>query len=768
MEKLKQLSLLSENKLKSRAPDGFPVSCPTLDIAATWDSSNRDLLICRPRGEIVSKIHQLGAPGTTAPEAVAVTWKPDGQFLAVGWSDGVVRLMGLENNKAAHHIQVCEASAAKITHIGWAGSNIAEKSNKLGRLTDGMPDGWAMPDNDLPVDLPQELTFLEIDTALPKISPLPSSSAGAGEDATVFTLRSGIEFLFQPLKRDEYNKVNVMVVGTSDGQLHLSIYDSFVVGTFPCPVSDTPTVCQMMLHASSPDVPTHALVFAAKATEPEELHVVPMDLPFISSSPINLSLLASKLTTLQKLLRYLKQTQLHMLVEWKNARELPGRFLRSVAPDLEEMQSGPRDIVAALYHTVLTGHAHGPVREWLVDSLAERGHKRWDKAVVSGLENLRSLVHENFLPVLERCAIILSRLRGLAQFHDDRDDIGFSAMQVTRVLDIIGCLTLVGHKILSHVMDELDHFAAFSVWLRFQIDRLASSAGASAGDELTEKEATMDNAKVLGYIEKYLTTSPLGIFLDDISTEDCAADWEHCEDGPSLLEMLDKQLKRRADGQPSMRALPQVDFLVNYMTTWCSRIFNGIAESQKRSVRFGKPIKLALGLPISKSDVRVCKAEHVSHLGAQAHRTLVHIFRTEIDIVNGISANRPVTSCCIDLGDCPFIDLKFLNDETLIILCNESARNGFLTEHAPMVIFVPIKSDKLVYDPREAEKPDQVASVSAGGLSAYRLPEQPSMRPIRMQVHDRSDLRGEIPQRICLLGGDRVTWRTLSTPPDDT
>jgi len=75
---------------------------------------------------------------------------------------------------------------------------------------------------------------------------------------------------------------------------------------------------------------------------------------------------------LQTLLRYLKQTQLHMLVEWKNAKELPSRFLRSVQGDLEEMQAGPKNIVPALYHTVVTGHVYKPVREWLVDSLAER------------------------------------------------------------------------------------------------------------------------------------------------------------------------------------------------------------------------------------------------------------------------------------------------------------------------------------------------------------------------------------------------------------
>lgn len=157
-----------------------------------------------------------------------------------------------------------------------------------------------------------------------------------------------------------------------DGSLHLSIYDSFVIGKFPCPVPATSAKCRLVRHASDPQVSTHALLLSPKPDEADRIFFVPMDLPFIWSSPINLSLLTSKLTTLQNLLRYLKQTQLHMQVEWKNARELPSRFLRGVSEDLENVPQGPRSIVPALFHTVVTGHAQEPVREWLVDSVAER------------------------------------------------------------------------------------------------------------------------------------------------------------------------------------------------------------------------------------------------------------------------------------------------------------------------------------------------------------------------------------------------------------
>lgn len=73
------LQLLSEAEFESKAPNGFPVSCPTLDLSTTWDADEKDLLIYRPPNQAVSKIHQVGPPGSKAPDALAVTWKPDGK-----------------------------------------------------------------------------------------------------------------------------------------------------------------------------------------------------------------------------------------------------------------------------------------------------------------------------------------------------------------------------------------------------------------------------------------------------------------------------------------------------------------------------------------------------------------------------------------------------------------------------------------------------------------------------------------------------------------
>lgn len=217
--------------------------------------------------------------------------------------------------------------------------------------------------------------------------------------------------------------------------------------------------------------------------------------------------------------------------------------------------------------------------------------------MVSGLEALRSLVHENFLPALDRCAIILSRLRGLACFYDIRDDIGFSVVEISRVTDIIASMSLVGHRILVMVMDELENFRAFSSWLRFQIDHL--SAPSSAGEELSEKEALLDTSKVLMYIERYLTVSPMSIFFTETSEEDQQAEISQLDTSRSLLDEVDKQLRRHGSDQTAIKALPTVAFLVGYALSRSKVIFSGIAEAQKRSVRFGRMATLSIGRGIA-------------------------------------------------------------------------------------------------------------------------------------------------------------------------
>lgn len=164
-----------------------------------------------------------------------------------------------------------------------------------------------------------------------------------------------------------------MVVGTWDGHIHLSIYDSFIVGLFPPPLSTSgPDDARphMVLHAAHKRYSTHALIMESSSNSTAGLYFVPMDLRFVSASSEYLSLLASRSTTLENLLRYINQVQILMTSEWQASQDLPKKFLRNISDTLEEKHGC--DIVQAMYHSVATGHTFPAVKEWLVDELAER------------------------------------------------------------------------------------------------------------------------------------------------------------------------------------------------------------------------------------------------------------------------------------------------------------------------------------------------------------------------------------------------------------
>ncbi|KAI0419968.1 anaphase-promoting complex, cyclosome, subunit 4-domain-containing protein [Xylaria grammica] len=767
-----ELGLVDESRVEPKLYRGIVTYNPTIELFA-GAAGPATLQIWRSNNQVVAKSSQRGEPASVQ----AVCWKPDGQFLAVGWSDGIVRLTGLETNKAVHQITICEAGKSNITSIGWA-QNLAGKrpasapQSSICTWKQLASQGLDLIKQKPAADLPRELTFLEIETALPKLSPLPASG-GSGDDTFVFTTRASLEFLFRPFSQDDSDKVDVMIVGTDDGQIHISIYDSFFIGSFRYslpPSFGKQTELQLCGCASHLELSTHVLVFKpSTGDKTKALYLVPIDLTFINSSPENLSLLASKTTTLQKLLRYVKQVQIHMLHEWQSTRELPNRFLNSINEALRDSGAyGEMNIGQALYHSVVTGHTFPEVKEWLVDQLAERGHKRWDKAVVTGLQVLRSLVHENFLPALERISIILSRLLGIAKFHESKAEIGFTSAHIMKVMDIVSCLMLVGNKILLLVMEELELFHAFSIWLRHEIDHLASP---STTEDLTEKDATMEHGKILAYIQEYMPASPLRYHLSSVATEDIERDRKLADGGSSLLELLGKQIKRQESSQPDTGAYSQVEFLCKYLDSQASSILEGIAKAERRSVRFGQVTKIMLDNNVSHFDVHLTATQvgytwrGVTHTAVitEDDDSQVYIFRTSTEITNGISGSATTELSRMTLGSGKILDLKFLYDDSLLVL--------WAPKDLPLrLIRIPHKSEDLGYRPYTAGSQitpheltnEQVANVFLNMI----VPYQPDFVPVQMEIKEASTERGKLPPRLCLLGNDMQTYKVFALPED--
>ncbi len=93
----------------------------------------------------------------------------------MAWSDGVVRLAGLESPKAVHQIRLFDGPPAAVTFISWTKNLAGSREAWQGSLLESYDD---VSSNEV-LELPRALMFLEAEDDLPKLLPLPVSG-GSG------------------------------------------------------------------------------------------------------------------------------------------------------------------------------------------------------------------------------------------------------------------------------------------------------------------------------------------------------------------------------------------------------------------------------------------------------------------------------------------------------------------------------------------------------------------------------------------------------------
>ncbi|RFU31034.1 hypothetical protein B7463_g5333, partial [Scytalidium lignicola] len=704
-------------------------------------------------------------------KAEAICWKPNGNLLAISWSDGIVRLVGVESSKTVYQFSTGDHES-NITCIGWA-SNLTKRPDNATsknqdaweRLVDGDPSSFKKKD---PLDLPRDLSLIDIEASLPKLSVL----AAGGTVDDVFCSRASLDALFRPFDPKDSDAVDIMVLGTKQGSIHLSIYDSFVIGSFNSQAIVKETTASstcLALHSSHEEFSTHSLLLKGEDSS-HTIYFVPMDLRFVSVSSKYLPLIASRSTALQNLLRYIHQVQVSMINEWKSTQDLPSRFLRNINETLGE--SNNRDIVQALYHSVATGHTFQPVKEWLVDELTDRGHKRWDKAVVTGLENLKKLVHENMLPALERCSVILSRLTGVAKFQGPYDSLGFTSRQISQLVDVVACLHLISSKILNQVIHELDLFVSFSAWLHYEIGRL--SAENSNTDEEAEEESTINHGKVLLYIQTCMMSSPLSIYLSGIKADDSHNGEPDVEQGLPLFDLVHEQLQRQENGLSYTQEYPQLEFLCSYLFQQASSVFDQIAAAEKRNVLFGDTRVIGATQPDGVMDMRMSKVDSsvcCSHIVFVPNGFLnqVQFVLVRLEVENGISSIISTESAIVQLANGYVKDIKFLDHHWLLVLWEADGEASLLSipyepnahsrqvldSHAkPVMEYIQYDSNTMHPEPTTFEKGD-----IRRRFSTFHIPNTASFIADKMTIQESSNKRANGARRLVILGKNQQQYR---------
>ncbi|KAL4785877.1 anaphase-promoting complex, cyclosome, subunit 4-domain-containing protein [Aspergillus varians] len=785
-----QLTPVGEKSLPAKCKADMLRYCPTMDLIALV-TEDEELRVFRLNGQRVFGGSFKGDPyldeDDRSGEIRALWWKNNGHLLAVACADSTIRVISAYSGKTVHHYPAYNtrggAQDLKVTCLGWGvnftDSKVAQRQlhDAAGQLSvEDLLSPGLQPSKAaalLKADLPRELALLDVESSLPRLSTLPST----GSDDDVFSSRASIDAIFHSSTKNTSDAVDVLLVGFEDGTIHLRIFDCFEIGSAQFSFSEP---CTILQHASHPLSSTHTIVASAG----DILRLLTLDLRFITRSGRYLSLLAHKTTQLQNLLRYICQVQRQIELEWKNAQELPARYMRSVNQDLEEKCHC--DFVTAAYHLVVTGDCFEPLREFLVDIVGERGHKRWEKAVSGGYEIVRRLTHECLLPALERCEVLLSRLIGLSKFQKLSEVLGLETSDLNAIVETLDCLHLLAHHIIISTNEELTQFHSFSRWLRHQIDLLSAEPMSQTLEELMEKTDLVEYPLTLKYIRGALSKSALRNFVQQLpmmgfakpATAPSDDRWAPTKgDNRSFYDMfkklLDQQSQAAQDANPV--ELPKLNDLTRRLGLQFEKVFSQIAVTQRRGILHRSPLvfhddcdKTVFDSTMRYEEIRrrenLCVVYVATRLATSKH--ILYVYRVVLDSENGVSSTRETQVGAINLQEGVIRQVQFVDDDKVMVLWSNNGGSAYLLQFPfqPVVQVVgdPETPFSIMYhdigDGEPAKETTDVDIPSPNPLFPDLIKHQfaPRARPVRMDVNGRKGRRA-----VCVLYAGALRYEIL-------
>ncbi|KAK4935709.1 hypothetical protein LTR10_023293 [Elasticomyces elasticus] len=731
--------------------------CPTMDLVATVTPKSEQVDVSRLNGQRVfgaafeeeddgkGNAESDGGNNRDESEAAkgfvrALTWRRDGQILAVACADGSVSLVNAFTGKIAHRLSTRPrlpnsssatgsfTSSQPRSQPGMRSSSLRSSSiptsspetrsftpsclswtthftpptSLLMRARIDQPGSQITldhilghrPDMDklltLKADLPRELSTLDVEASLPKLATLPPRGVGADDD--VFSSRTSVDAVFHGHgatgagAAGAVDGVDALLIGLHDDNgdgcaVHLRIFDSFEIGT----VDVGGKVLRMECH---PYLSTAFLVVeeSRRGQDRPALHLVSLDLSFIPQTSRNLPLMAGKATQLGNLLRYISQVQMQLAAEVKAAFDLPARFLRNIDESLAE-KDNQADFVYAAHHLAVTGDCDARFREWLVDEVGERGLKRWEKAVGDCLDVVRRMTSECLMPALERCLVVLSRLDGLARFGPASSRLGLDANMVRKVMETVDVLALVAEDLLLDVGVEIKEFAAFIKWLKWECEVEALEEGSERAEELRESWTGEAELKtVLDYVGGAIKESRVKRYTGRDGEEQPNISLPENDTDAGFYADFTK--RRKATNKD--KKTPTLGQLVERLQKQCEAVFGQIAETFRKSILASHVLELPGRCDGERMDLRIIPDENDA--------TLSRLFILSTDREERGRLRQAVVTLRQDGGKglksttsssvlpalpevTEIVDVKFVDDTVFLVLARTAAEMGIYARY---------------------------------------------------------------------------------------
>ncbi|KAK7717006.1 hypothetical protein SLS57_006413 [Botryosphaeria dothidea] len=719
--------------------------CPTMDLVAVV-SQEETLDVYRFNGQ-----RAFGLKRKSFESKVdSICWKFNGQHIAIAWDDGSVDIVSSETGKTVKQVRREAASFAaddestpRISSLAWGvnfidvdavkertGSNSARSPSESPRDQDPFEttEEWDQKRQEITLDdflerqpdlsklgispdLPDQIALTDVQDALPKLSVIPAPPANP------------FQMMSKAKSTDAFStQQSVDAIFHSQHLRDSNAVDVLLIGCDNGAVS--PTIYDSL-----------------------------------------------EIGGMRNLLQYLQASFRTIISYFHNARDLPSRFMRNISETLSEKGEG--DLVSNLYHLAVSGDCPPTIKEWLVDELAENGHKRWDQAASQGYTKILEMTHENVIPALDRTSIVVSMLRGLARYTGSSAIINVPPEELSNILDTIRCLRLLAHNVLVYAAEERRQFTAFSRWLRHEIDTQASDPSSQTAEEAADRDPGIDHSLLLAYIPGALTKSKLAPFL--------RRQQDIINPRPELLayDRVKHSMNGHREDQPILEGSLCIWTLQEILQGQCRELFAQITawQAANSSLSFGivlEECKLSEARDMRMVFEQLENCSDISTYSAfvpENTRSEVRLHRiVHSDVFDGIdNAVRSMQAVTIQFQSCEIQDLKFVDDDAFMILLRKDDASYLLsfpysalsTEQAPSTLHHSQNAADSHHAASSALPQGRPQSDDAREIWSLDIPEawapfvkhvfpaSERFTPIKIDVNGRKDRRV-----VCVLGDD--------------
>ncbi|KAI9009152.1 anaphase-promoting complex, cyclosome, subunit 4-domain-containing protein [Hyaloraphidium curvatum] len=515
---------------------GFPVRRPSAEKPFPWDglfswAPTMDVFAVSGTNEVVCmrllswervwRVSTADWGGTVTSFA----WRPDGRGLAVGCSDGSVRLLDLETSDVLFKFKVQDSDSMDIDAPGGAVVSMSWQEDKRAAAN------------------PSSVLFRgsgDFLGSLPALAPLSHQRVSS----TVFKSESTT---FMPTESEDSAtglKMNLLVVATASGALHSRVYGTLPIGqgrlgmaVVGCDAQSPAMLADRFLQALSRRVDVSSdLAFVWVTSEYEigdgkpgrsvVLDVAPTGLD--AAKKTELLAVADKTETLNNLLRYIDSVVKIAAEEHGKMADTTNGYWKKFDEVLYD-HGASTNPTKELKHLMATGKRTESIELFLTQHVGDRGIRIWEKAVEQASSSIKTHVVEFLRPACERLYAALSELASIAgwkrtfgRLKIDVSDIRKLSDLCSRMLFACQTLALALEQSSMGLLQLIRWLKTGKLALRIAQQRFMVLCPSVLDDTVEQREGSRevcDSNAVSSYLDNFLQSDDVARLLDE-SDED--------------------------------------------------------------------------------------------------------------------------------------------------------------------------------------------------------------------------------------------------------